>query len=733
MESIRRDLREILDVDDFQKVQRKLSANLGVTLLTFDNTGELIGEIETPLEICRMIHAEDKGKKACIDENCRLVRKAVEKNFQGCIVVKDGFHKIILPVLFGRKTVGFLIGCGIRPFIQKREEERKWFDNMIKKAGELGFDSRKYLKVLRKMKPADQDYMDKLAGLLGSVAEVLSRIGYFTLIKRSLMEKKNLAGFRKSTSEKDQVKTLASRLSEEENIERLIIKNISDGIIVVDADNRYRMINPKAEEYLNINRNEVIGNDAFGNLELVFLRNQLEDPDEWRGLVRKNYNMPHERTISFIKIIKPVQRTLKRISIPLDSEDGTNHGRLIVLHDITRSRRSDEMRENLISMVSHELRTPLTSIKGALNIIRESPQAEIGDLIKIAARNCDRLVKMVENILDVSRFRFGKVGLSGSRIDLYELAENARNQIIDLSDSKKVEVILKIPESTFYLMADRLRMEQVLVNFLQNAVKHSPQGSRVVILTRLFNKKNNQRLPPTVEPELFREINRENTWIRVTISDQGPGISPGDVDRIFDPFYQSDMSLTRKSGGLGLGLTLCQAIIEEHGGRVWCESQKGLGSQFIFELPCEAKIPVEGLREFSLSGSEADEGEQRWIMIVDDDKDLVEVISATLQRSGYRPLKAYSGLEALSLAEKRLPWAIILDIRMPEMDGYEVLEKLKNDPCKKGIPVIMITAGGEDGRKRAEELGASAYFTKPFEEEILLREIEKLGDVAENA
>lgn len=721
METFRRDLREIIDLEGMRVIQKGFAKMIEASLLTLDSDGRPIGELDSNVDACRMIHEITGGMESCRRENDGLAAGSLHesKPFRG--LCRFGLMKIAFPLSLGkRKNIGILMACGLKPCFEDKAGELRWEEDTVGKARNFGVDGGKYKLALARCKGADEEYIDQVINVLKNMGSIISDLGYFGLLKNRRTKMDDRDRMDEIAKNREEVRELKGRLDKEENIERSIIENISDGILVMDAENRIRVMNPAAENYLNTSREVVIGKEACEGLEEILRNIDVENAGQWRSLALGDEGDTAGESICLLRISGPIQRVLKRLSISLETDSQTNSGRLVVLHDITSHQRAEDLKENLISMVSHELRTPLTSIKGALNIIRDNPKGRIQELIQIASRNCDRLSRLVENILDVTRLRIGKMGFALARYDLSDIVEKAGEQVYGLAGRSGVGLEVEIPISTYYVMVDRLRIEQAVINLIHNAVKHSPRRTSVFISAELAWKDALPEDRRVGGAMLFEENgDKERTpCVRLSIKDQGPGIMPEDMDRIFKPFYQSDMGLTRKSGGLGLGLTLSRAIIEEHGGKLWCENIEGGGCRFIAELPCET-MPVS--EESPVSGSgRLIEDRRRHILVVDDDPDLVEVLSAALERYGYTPLKAYSGREALSITEKTAPCAIILDVFMPDMDGYEVLMKLKESSINSEIPVIMITAGEPEGRAKAIDLGAVAYLTKPFDELVIM-------------
>jgi len=233
----------------------------------------------------------------------------------------------------------------------------------------------------------------------------------------------------------------------------------------------------------------------------------------------------------------------------------------------------------------------------------------------------------------------------------------------------------------------------VLANLLSNAIKFSEPGQRIELTAR-----------------------QEGGSAIFAVRDFGRGIAPEDHQRIFDKFHQIDSSLTRDVGGTGLGLAICKALVEEHGGQIWIESILGKGATFAFTLPlATSDAPVVALRPTS---------DQPTVLVVDDSAPMRELIRSLLEKAGYLVAEADGGASALQLARLLQPQLITLDVMLPDLDGFDVIQVLRNDPLTRDLPVLFISATSE--RERALALGGSAFITKPFTSDELISQIRAL-------
>ena len=239
-----------------------------------------------------------------------------------------------------------------------------------------------------------------------------------------------------------------------------------------------------------------------------------------------------------------------------------------------RLREADQFKDDLLTIISHELRTPLTSIKGSLSLLldEQKVQGMTREFLEIAEQNTERLIALVNDLLDLSRIESGKLEFERERFSIRDAILSATQRIRALADRKGLRLELPVPEGLPPVEADPGKVEQVLVNLLDNAIKFTPEGGQI-----------------RLEAEAAEGSGRGTMQVRV--SDTGIGIPAEHLEKVFEKFYRVDMSSTRGARGTGLGLAICKAIVEGHGGRIWAESVPGQGSRFTFSLPLAPRAP----------------------------------------------------------------------------------------------------------------------------------------------
>jgi signal transduction histidine kinase/ActR/RegA family two-component response regulator len=363
----------------------------------------------------------------------------------------------------------------------------------------------------------------------------------------------------------------------------------------------------------------------------------------------------------------------------------------------------DRMKGDFLSMISHELRTPLTAIIGYTDLLLRQihgtlneRQAHHQQAVKKAA---NRLLALVNDLLDLNRLEGGHVVLNLDDLPLSDAVKQAVSQCASGAEQRGVELRLDLPVAPVAVHADSDRLQQVLTNLLDNAIKFTPTGGSVTV-----------------------RVKQCDDDVTVSVVDTGVGVPPEQLHRIWDRFHQADSSTRRQFGGTGLGLAIVRHLVELHGGSVSVASAgPNEGSTFSFTLPA-ADVDARQSDSPPVTPGEASPrpGPSRTVLIVDDEPDNREVITSIVHDVlGHIVLAATNGREALEQAERQ-PDLVLLDLRMPGMSGFEVARALKQRPATAEIPIIAITAlDDEDDRREASDAGCIGCVTKPFSEESL--------------
>jgi signal transduction histidine kinase/CheY-like chemotaxis protein len=367
-------------------------------------------------------------------------------------------------------------------------------------------------------------------------------------------------------------------------------------------------------------------------------------------------------------------------------------------------RDADRRKGEFLAMLGHELRNPLAPILNALHVMRmpNVEQPSIYAARDIAERQVKHLARLVDDLLDLSRIDSGKIELRKGRVDLREAVSRAVETTRPLIESRRHSLSVTLPDDPLPLEGDAARLEQVLSNLLNNAAKYTEPGGKLDL-----------------------SVERQNGRFLVKVRDNGIGIAPELLPRVFDLFTQADCSLDRSQGGLGIGLTLVRSLVEMHGGRVAAHSEgTGRGSEFLIVLPAatpESAGPSTNSPAPSPppSAGEPGPGPCR-VLLVDDNIDGAKILAEVLRTSGYLVDLAHDGPEALEIARVNHPEVVFLDIGLPGMNGYEVARRLRRQQGFENALLVALTGyGREADRILAVEAGFDRHLVKPVEPEVV--------------
>lgn len=366
---------------------------------------------------------------------------------------------------------------------------------------------------------------------------------------------------------------------------------------------------------------------------------------------------------------------------------------------------ASRLKSQFLSNMSHELRTPLNSVMALSRVLMMQAKAKLSTeevgYLEIIERNGKNLLALINDILDLSKIEAGRMDIKPRFFSLGRSLENVVESMAPLATEKHLEIRQEIPEDLPLIESDEIRVMQILQNLFANAVKFTATG-RVSV-----------------------SVNSDQKNISVRITDTGIGISEQDLPHIFDEFRQVDGSSSRRHEGTGLGLTIAHKAACMLGGDIAVTSTVGVGSTFTLSLPVAWPGHMRARETPVARQSTGVNPALKTILIVDDDPRMAERISGYLLQAGYNTVIATSGQEALTRAAREQPVAITLDIIMPDMDGWEVLQGLKNSPETKNIPVIIVTVSKD--KELGFALGAVGYMTKPVDRNLLVSEIRKIG------
>lgn len=470
----------------------------------------------------------------------------------------------------------------------------------------------------------------------------------------------------------------------------LILSSAAEGIFGIDLEGRTRFINEAGARMLGWTVDELLGRHMHN---AVHHTRESGEPYPWEEC------LCHATLVGGVFRSQDADTFWKRdgtpvpiacTSSPMLDENGEVVGAVGTFRDVTSRLAVDRMKNEFISTVSHELRTPLTSIRGAIGLLASGRVGALSEkaqkLADIASTNTDRLVRLINDILDIERIESGEVAFLPRSCLAADLIRQSVDVVRSLADHDQIKI--ETESEPIALLADPDRIVQTLTNLISNAVKFSPAGSTIRVAAK-----------------------QQEDSVLFTVSDEGRGVPPDKLSSIFERFQQVDASDSRDKGGSGLGLAICKSIVEQHGGAIGAESTLGTGSVFSFTIPNPQA-------DTSLPGGDRPPR----VLLCDDDEDTRRLIATILTGHGYCVREAPSGQDLLAAANEEKPDVILLDLFMPDLNGWEALARLRNDPATAAIPVVIVSVLSPDD-VGLPFTSLSGWVQKPLEPGTLLSAI----------
>jgi PAS domain S-box-containing protein len=475
------------------------------------------------------------------------------------------------------------------------------------------------------------------------------------------------------------------------------LASIGEGVYQVDTSGLLMYMNPAAEYMLGYKLEDVRGRNMH---DIV----HSKGPD---GQPRSAADCPLLQVVHTREVIVIPEDVFLRADasfLPVQCSaapmlmEGRVTGAVISFQDISPRLAAEKRVSEFYSTVSHELRTPLTSIRAALGLIEAGVVGDLpekaANLVRIGRSESDRLIRLINDILDIKKIEAGKLDLTRSVVTPEALVNNVVEAMEAMASASHIKVVSQI-NCGGELYCDRDRIIQVLTNLVSNAIKFSPENSEVLI-----------------------RAERKPSICKFSVKDMGPGIAEEEQHKLFARFQQIDSSDTRPKGGTGLGLAISKAIVEQHGGTIGVDTVVGEGSTFWIELPIASQLK-------QTQQERAIKRHSGRVLLIEDDEKLSAVVSEMVRLNGYDVRNASTISEAEKiLQEEEHPDAIILDLTLPDGNGLELMHRIRTEPSTQGIPIVILTGIEPQLDEYAEPLLID-WITKPFDQTRLLKSLRK--------
>jgi PAS domain S-box-containing protein len=487
-----------------------------------------------------------------------------------------------------------------------------------------------------------------------------------------------------------------------------IVESSDDAIISKSLDGVIQTWNAAAERLFGHTAAQAVGR----HISLIIPPDRIAEEDRIIASLKAGRRIDHFETERIRADGRrfPVSLTIS----PIKDDAGKVVGASKIARDITERRRLEDnlrrlaadlseagrRKDEFLAVLAHELRNPLAPLSNAVQVLRRS--GSDGEALQSASdmleRQVRQMTRLVDDLLDMSRITQGKIELRRERVALGPIVEQAVEAARGLYRAPDHELIVRVPAEPVHVHADPTRLAQVVGNLLNNGAKFTNPGGHVWL---------------TVEKDAGSAV--------IRVRDDGIGIAPDQLPRLFQMFIQVDTTLERSRDGLGIGLALVKTLVEMHDGTVEAHSAGlGRGSEFVVRLPLLEAEPAPP--PAAISARPAPPVPPRRILIVDDNEDGAESLAILLRLDGHETFTAHDGVEAVEAAGRLRPDVVLLDIGLPELNGYEACRRIREQPWAKDVMLVAVTGWGQDvDRQRSREAGFDAHTVKPVDHDALVR------------
>ncbi len=551
----------------------------------------------------------------------------------------------------------------------------------------------------------------------GTVAGLLALVifgGFIYLLRQNLTQRAKAAAV----------------LHEQREWFRTTLASIGDAVIATDTKGRVTFLNEIAQTLTGWTSEEATGEPLENVFRIVNERTRETVDNPASRALRKGVIVGlANHTVLLNK--HGTELPIDDSASPIRNGEGRIAGVVLVFRDVTTRRQAEKalhdrseqlaeanrLKNEFLAMLAHELRNPLAPIQNALHLIHIQgfeKNENTRDFWAIIERQVESLVRLVDDLLDVNRITRGKIALQKHPVEVSTIVSRAVESSRPLIDGRRQKLEISLPREPLLVEADLTRMTQVVLNLLNNAAKYTPEQGHIWV---------------TVE--------RKESDAIIRVRDDGVGIPTEMLPKVFDLFSQSEQTLDRAHGGLGIGLTLAQRLVEMHSGTVTAFSKgPGEGSEFVVRIPL---LPKDTRLNAIPTKPEANGGVQlasqmKTILVVDDNRDAANTLALLLRRWGHKAYIAYDGNEALATAEAHRPDLILLDIGLPGRDGYEVARLIRSRPELANTTIVALTGyGTEEDRQQSQAAGFDQHIIKPVDPNKLRDLLDSLSAVDSHA
>jgi PAS domain S-box-containing protein len=534
------------------------------------------------------------------------------------------------------------------------------------------------------------------------MSSVVSLIGYYVVgITVGFLSQKRRAALSRAREQQREASRQREHL-------RTTLACMADGVLVTDVTGQLTLMNPAAVAMTGWNEAEAAGKPWW---QVFALRREggQEDAENPIERVLQERRVVHESMPLVLRSRTGNMLPIAYSAAPVQDPEGPVAGVVVIFRDESERRRTelalrnaDRRKDEFLATLAHELRNPLAPISLGLDLLKisaDDPQAT-ADVLSMMQRQTQHMVRLIDDLLDVSRITRGKLELRKGPVDLADVVRNAVEATQPLIDGADHQLSIRLPNRSLPMYADGNRLIQVFTNLLNNAAKYTPREGRIEL---------------TVE--------HRGGDVFVSVSDSGIGIPADKTDRVFEMFAQIHETGERGHTGLGIGLTLVKRLVELHGGDVQVQSRgQNLGSTFRVRLPALASPSI------LANGAPHDDRDspassRRRVLVVDDNVDALESLGRLIALMGNDVRQAHDGLEALEVARAFRPEVVLMDLGMPKLSGFEAAQRIRAESWGRDMVLVATTGWGQDeDRRRTTDAGFDRHLVKPITIESL-REI----------